>query len=124
MAIELLVSNPLATQINIDDIADAHNYTGFELVLDAEGNPAPELDENGNPVRDESNAIVYQKTLLTKTEFVQKLSLKYILPMIYATTQYLQRENGVLNYNADYFDGLFKSTTTAELTVMQGQYEY
>jgi hypothetical protein len=117
MAIELLIENPLATQVNIDDIADAHNYTGFELVLDADGNPAPELDENDNPVRDENNAIVYQKVLLTKTEFVQKLSLKYILPMLYATTQYLQRENGVLNYNADYFDNLFKATTTAELTV-------
>ncbi len=121
MAIELKIANAVAGQINVDDIADAHGYTGFELVLDADGNPAPELDENGQPLRDEQNAIIYQKTQLTKTEFVAKIMLKYVMPIIYSTTAYLERKNGVDNYNKLYFDNLFKQTTTSELNVNENE---
>lgn len=118
MAIKFTALNSIAGQINIDDIADAHNYTGFELVLGEDGNPLPELDENNQPVRDEFNAIVYQKTFLTKSEYAAKVMLKYLMPVIYQTTDYLQRKNGELNYNKAYFDNLLKQTTSAELEVL------
>lgn len=117
MAIQFTLTNSVAGQVNIDDIADAHGYTGFELVLDADGNPAPVLDENGNPVYDENNAIVYQKNQLTKTEFAAKIMMKYLMPVVYSTTSYLERKNGVDNYNKAFFDNLFKETTTVGLVV-------
>ena len=126
MAIELNVTNSIAGQVNIDDIARHHGYTGFELVKDENGELIPEMEQSVNDdgslgemqVKVENGQIVYEKIGITTTEFVQKYVVpKYVLPMIRVAVEGNEKEQGILNYNANQYYDMFKATTEFEVVV-------
>ncbi len=117
MPVTATISIPAAGQVNIDDIAEKHGWTGEELILGQDGNPIPELDSEGNPVINQYNQVVYQKRSITSTQFVEKLLGKYLFPMYDVTCNALERDLGSKNYSGLQWASVFKNATTITVEV-------
>ncbi len=94
------IENQIAQQVNYDDIAKAHGWTGRKRILDANGRP--EIDAQGQMV------IVSQ----TAQEFICDLLTDYVNSLIKKACKEQELLQGRLNYNASDMIALFKKTTS------------
>lgn len=108
------LSVPIAQQENYDDLAVTFGWTGETKALDAEGNPIPVLDENGNQLRDEMLRPVYEMQPMSAQEFIADLLRQDIEKRIVQTLSRLERERGTLNYNKQAWLAAYKAALTLE----------
>lgn len=104
------IENPIAQQVNYDDIAVAYGWTGVGDELDENGKPVLNLDENGKPVLNSRGSFAKQ-TEISSQEFIARMYKAYSDQLAIKACKHQETLQGKLNYDSDAMIKLFKETT-------------
>jgi hypothetical protein len=102
------IENTTAQQVNYDDIAVAHGWTGTGDALDENGNPIINIVD-GRPMAVDGSMI--QQIEISSQEFIARMYKKFSDQLATKACNHQETLKGKLNYDAAARIKLFKETT-------------